>query len=82
MSRVCNKCGIEKPESELVKSPSCIRGVRPLCIMCRSKQWANCYQTNKEGRVKQASKYQKERKKVDNWYRENLKNNQRKYRSK
>lgn len=68
ITRVCRKCGQEKPLEEFVKDKECVLGHRHICKQCNEEQSRKRYAANPEkrrewGRKWSAANPEKEREK-------------------
>lgn len=52
-TRKCNRCGLEKPTSELVASKRYVGGFMPLCKPCRNQYWKRHFQKDDAARRRQ-----------------------------
>lgn len=78
ITRVCRKCGQEKPLSEFARDKSCALGYRHTCKQCHREQCRKYYAANAEKVREQRRKYsaanpEKVRKWKRKWYAANAK---------
>ena len=57
ITRVCRKCGQEKPLEEFVKDKECVLGHRHICKQCNEEQSRKRYAANPEKRREMAYKW-------------------------
>lgn len=57
ITRVCRKCGQEKPLEEFVKDKTCALGYRHICKQCKAEQFRKWAAANPEKRLEMVYKW-------------------------
>ena len=75
-TKVCTKCGVEKPLGEYYKKKDCRYGVNSVCKVCRSKEANLYYENNKVKSKERTTRWRQENPERDREsYRRRVNNN-------